>query len=453
MITATNPHTGEVIRERLALKQPEREAAVAAASEAVPGWKATPIAERAARLVALAEQLRARQEKLAALATEEMGKPITEARAEVEKAASCAEHYAENAARYLEREVIASDAVRSYVCYEPLGCLLGIMPWNFPFWLPLRFGAPALMAGNTCLLKPDPHVPGCTEMLADAFAAAGLPTGVWQSVAVANQDISDLIANPQVAAVSFTGSTSAGAAVAGLAAHHIKKTVLELGGSDPAIVLADADLEAAAIAITHSRVINSGQSCVAAKRIIVEDPVHDDFVALLEKRLRAETLGDPRDENTTIGPIARGDLRDLLHRQVVASVEAGARCLLGGTPCDGRGFYYPATLLTEVTALMPVAAEETFGPVAAVMRAADTTQALQLANHTAYGLAASIWTQAARGEALAQFIEAGQVVVNGVVKTDPRLPSGGVKASGYGRELGGHGIREFVNAKQVWVGS
>ncbi|SKC67458.1 aldehyde dehydrogenase family protein [Krasilnikoviella flava] len=456
MLIATDPSTGQVVREVRAATPGEVDAALAAAEAARAAWRDRGLEGRAEVLHAVAADLRARADELAPLMTQEMGKPVTEALGEVEKAAWCAEHYAEHAAAYLATEEIASDATRSYVQHLPLGTVLGILPWNAPFWLALRFAAPALMAGNTGVLKHDPHVPGCAEAIGEVFAralsASGAPAGVFRNLPLETTDVAAVIRDRRVQAVSFTGSARGGAAVASVAAAEIKPAVLELGGSDPCVVLADADLDAAADTIALSRIINAGQSCIAAKRIIVEAPVHDALVARLRERLAALKVGDPRDPATQVGPIARADLRENLHRQVTETVGAGARLLLGGELPDGPGWFYPPTLLADVTADMTAACEETFGPVMAVMRAEDADQALATANGTEYGLAASVWTTPERGEAMAREIVAGQVSVNGIVKTDPRLPSGGVRRSGYGRELGPHGIREFVNVQQVWVG-
>jgi len=456
MLIATDPSTGEVVREVPAATPAEVDAALAAAEAARSAWRDRGIGGRADVLHAVAADLRARTDELAPLMTQEMGKPIAEAHGEVEKAAWCAEHYAEHAGAYLADETIASDATRSYVQHLPLGTVLGVLPWNAPFWLALRFAAPALMAGNTGVLKHDPHVPGCAqaigEVFARALAAAGAPDGVFVNLPLETAAVADVIRDPRVQAVSFTGSSRGGAAVASVAASQIKPAVLELGGSDPCVVLADADLDAAADTIALSRIINAGQSCIAAKRIIVEAPVYDALLGRLRERLAALTTGDPADPATQVGPIARADLRENLHRQVTETVAAGARLLLGGELPDGPGYFYPPTLLADVTAEMTAACEETFGPVMAVLRAEDADAALAAANATEYGLAASVWTTAERGEAMAREIAAGQVSVNGIVKTDPRLPSGGVKRSGYGRELGPHGIREFVNVQQVWVG-
>ncbi|NMN99649.1 NAD-dependent succinate-semialdehyde dehydrogenase [Gordonia sp. TBRC 11910] len=451
-LIATDPTSGEIVREIPAATASDIDSVIARAEAAYIRWGRETFERRAQLLRDVAARLRADVDEHAMLMTEEMGKPIVEARAEVGKAAWAADHYADNAERYLASDVIESDATRSYVQYLPLGPVLGVLPWNAPYWLAFRFAAPALMAGNTTVLKHDPHVPGCAAAIDRVFREAGAPDGVFTTLPAATADVERVIRDRRIKAVSFTGSDRAGAAVASIAGSEIKPSVLELGGSDPCIVLRDADLEAAADVVALSRIINAGQSCIAAKRIIVERSVHDEFVELLRKRLAALVVGDPREEATQVGPIARADLRDNLHRQVAESVAAGARCLLGGEIPTGAGFFYPVTLLTDVRLGMAACAEETFGPVAAVLVAVDAEHAVDLANATPYGLAASVWSTAERGEALAREIVAGQVAVNGIVKTDPRLPSGGVKRSGYGRELGKAGIHEFVNAQQVWVG-
>jgi succinate-semialdehyde dehydrogenase/glutarate-semialdehyde dehydrogenase len=452
MQRAIDPSNGQLLRELPFADEATIEAALAAAAAAASSWGRAAFAERATVLRDVARLMREDVEQLAPLMTEEMGKPIREARGEVEKAAWAAEHYAEHAEAYLAPQTLASDATRSYVQHLPLGTVLGVMPWNAPFWLAFRFCAPALMAGNSCLLKHDAHVPACAEAIGDLFARVDAPEGLFRNLPMDHDGVAAVLRDPRVHAVSYTGSERGGAAVAAAAAAEIKPSVLELGGSDPCIVLADADLEAAADVITTSRIINAGQSCIAAKRIIVEASVHDRLAELLEERLGGLTLGDPREQSTAVGPIARADLRDNLHRQVSESIAAGASCRLGGELPDGPGFYYPVTLLTEVTPTMTVAREETFGPVMVLLRAADEEEALTIANDTPYGLAGSFWTDAARGEALAARLATGQVAVNGIVKTDPRLPSGGIKRSGIGRELGPHGIHAFVNAQQLWVG-
>ena len=451
-LTAMNPTTGTVAREVPAATEEQITATLNRARTAYESWKDTSFAQRAEVLRAVAAHMRENVEELAPLMTEEMGKPITEARGEVAKAAWAAEHYADHAEEYLAAEHLTSDASSSYVQHLPLGTVLGVLPWNAPFWLAFRFASPALMAGNTAVMKHDPHVPGCAAAIEEAFRAVGAPEGVFQTLHAATEDVERVIRDPRIQAVSFTGSDRAGSLVASIAASEIKPAVLELGGSDPSIVLADADLEKAAEVSALSRIINAGQSCIAAKRLIVERSVHDRFVELLAGHLDELVVGDPREESTQVGPIAREELRKNLHRQVTSSVEAGATLVLGGQMPTGEGYFYPVTLLTDVRAGMSACTEETFGPVAVVMVADDAEQALAIANDTPYGLAASVWTSTERGEAMARRIEAGQVAVNGIVKTDPRLPSGGIKRSGYGRELGPHGIREFVNAQQVWVG-
>jgi len=451
MLRSINPATGKTQYEIEALSDEALEARLAAAQSAFDGWRAAGFADRARVLNDVAALMRDDVEALARLMTDEMGKPIREARGEVEKAAWCAEHYAEHAQGYLADQHLASDASRSYVQYLPLGVILGILPWNAPFWLAFRFAAPTLMAGNTCVMKHDPNVPACAEAIGKLFERVAAPQGIFTNLPLETERVERVIRDKRVQAVSFTGSERAGGIVASTAAAEIKHSVLELGGSDPAIVLADADLEKAADTICLSRIINAGQSCIAAKRIIVEASVHDDFVGLLHERLARLRLGDPASDDTDIGPIARADLRENLHRQLRETVEAGALCPLGGELPEGDGFFYPVTLLTHVTREMSAAREETFGPVAVVMKVSGEDEAIELANDTDYGLAAAVWTGTERGVAMAARLETGQVAVNGIVKTDPRLPSGGVKRSGIGRELGPHGIHEFVNAQQVWV--
>lgn len=450
MLIATNPFNGTRLHEFEALDEQAASKTIAAAHSAFVPWRKTGFAERADVLRGIAARLRERKTELAELMALEMGKPVREGGPEVEKAALCAEHYADHAEAYLAREVLPSDASLSYVCYQPLGTILGILPWNAPLWLASRFFAPALMAGNTCVLKHDPHVPGCAAAIEEVFASA--PENIFRNLPLETPQVEMAIRNPRISAVSFTGSAAGGRKVAAMAASELKPAVLELGGSDPCIVLKDADLESAADVAVLSRTINAGQSCIAAKRIIVEASIYDQFVDMLKARLAKLKLGDPLQKETDIGPIAREDLRQNLHRQVTETIDAGARCLLGGELPQGEGYFYPVTLLEGVTRDMCSFHEETFGPVMSVIKAADLQDALTLANDTEYGLGSSIWTADAEvAEATAMELEAGQVSINGIVKTDPRLPSGGIKNSGYGRELGPHGIKEFVNAKQVWI--
>lgn len=452
MLTATNPYNGEKIDNFPSLDKNELYARIGDASAAFADWSDRSFAERGEVLRAIARQLRAEKHDLAQLMALEMGKPIKEGVPEVEKAAFCAEYYADNAEQFLTRDTIESDASLSYVCYQPLGTLLGILPWNAPLWLAFRYLAPALMAGNTCVMKHDPHVPQCAQAIANAFIKAGAPDNIMVNLPLETPEVELAIRDPRIAAVSFTGSGGAGRKVAEIAGSEIKPCVLELGGSDPSIILADADLETAADVVTLSRIINAGQSCIAAKRIIVEAEIYDHFVDLLATRLSKLQMGDPLQPSTDIGPIARKDLQLNLHRQVEDTVAAGAKCLLGGELPDTDGFFYPVTLLTDVTPTMCAFREETFGPIMVVIKADNHEHALEMANDTEYGLGASVWTKnAALAEHLAMQLQSGQVAINGIVKTDPRLPSGGIKASGYGRELGPHGIHEFVNSKQVWI--
>lgn len=452
MLTVINPATGKLVREVKPATSGDIDSVMERSEAAYRQWRHTSFAERARVLNSVAQYMRDHIDTLAPLMTEEMGKPHKEALGEVTKAAWCADHYAEHAESYLANDELASDASHSYVRYLPLGPVLGVLPWNAPFWLAFRFCAPALMAGNTCVMKHDPHVPACAQAIADVFEKVGAPANIFQNLPLTTPDVERAITDRRIRAVSFTGSDRAGAKVASMAAAAIKPAVLELGGSDPAVVLADANLGEAADAITTSRIINAGQSCIAAKRIIVEAPVYDAFVEKMQHRLGKLKMGDPAREDTDVGPIARDDLRQNLHRQVSESIEQGARCLMGGELPAGDGYFYPVTLLVDVKPSMTVACEETFGPVAVIMKAANADEALAIANDTEYGLAASIWTERERGEMLSLQMDAGQVVVNGLVKTDPRLPSGGIKRSGYGRELGPHGIHAFVNAQQVWIG-
>ncbi|GAB6070130.1 NAD-dependent succinate-semialdehyde dehydrogenase [Thiomicrorhabdus hydrogeniphila] len=458
MLVATNPATGKEIHRFPSLTQSQLTSVIDQSVKAFKDWKKTDFATRSKLLKRVAELMREDKENLAQFMTIEMGKPINEAYAEVEKSAWCAEHYAENGEAYLASVDLPSDAKHSYVQHLPLGTILGILPWNAPFWLAFRFSAPAIMAGNTCLMKHDEHVPACATAIAELFDKAstelGLPAGLMQNLPIQREQVESVIKHDAVQAVSLTGSSRAGSQVASLAASLIKPAVLELGGSDPSIVFEDADLDKAVEALAVSRIINAGQSCIAAKRLIVMEGVYDTFIEKLHARLAVLKMGDPANPETQIGPIARDDLRQGLHRQVQMTIEQGGRCLLGGVMPEGDGYFYPVTLLVDVTPEMQASCEETFGPIAVVMKATSEAHALEIANDTPYGLAASIWTaDTNKALKIAPLIEAGQVTINGIVKTDPRLPSGGIKRSGYGRELGPHGIMEFVNIQQIWIGS
>ncbi len=448
---AIDPTTGKPLTEYADHTPAQVRELLAQAGRAFPVWRQTPIRERDRLMHQAAEALRARRDTLADLMTGEMGKPIVQAEAEIEKCAEACDYFADHAAEFLADELVLSDASRSYVRYEPLGAVLAIMPWNFPFWQVFRFAAPALMAGNVGILKHAPNVPGCAIAIEEIFRDAGFPAGVFTTLLVDASAVEEIINHPVVQAVTLTGSDRAGSSVASLAGKALKKTVLELGGSDPFIVLPDADPGATAKAAAAARCINSGQSCIAAKRFIVVGN-HHAFEAEFAGALAALRVGDPRDRGVDVGPLARRDLMENLHRQVVASIKAGARRILGGDPMSGKGYFYPPTLLADVRPGMAAFDEETFGPVAALIHADDTDEAIRLANLSRYGLGASIWTrEIATAEKIAARLECGSAFINGPVKSDSRLPFGGIKRSGYGRELSAAGIREFVNIKTVWV--
>jgi succinate-semialdehyde dehydrogenase / glutarate-semialdehyde dehydrogenase len=450
-LKSVDPATGATIREYEEASPATVVQILAAAESAFPAWRAVTFEDRARAVARAGVLLRDRADDLARLMAAEMGKPLPQGRAEVEKCATCCDHYAGHAAEYLAVEEVATEARHSYVRYEPLGPVLAVMPWNFPFWQVFRFAAPALMAGNVGLLKHASNVTGCALAIEDILTTAGVPPGAFQALLVSSSRVGEVIDAPQVRAVTLTGSTPAGRDVASRAGRAIKKTVLELGGSDPYLVLEDADLESAAETCVRSRLINSGQSCIAAKRFLVVNPVRARFEDLFVEKMRARKMGDPR-ESPDVGPLARHDLREGLHRQVTASVERGARLRLGGTLPPGPGAFYPPTVLTEVRKGMPAFDEETFGPVAAIVPVRDEDEAVRLANDSPFGLGAAVFTaDHARGERVAARLEAGNVFVNALVASDPRLPFGGVKESGYGRELSRHGIREFVNTKTVYV--
>lgn len=444
-----NPATQELIREYPDHNSEDVEEMLERSSRAFRDFSKTSFDQRADMLNQAAAVLREKKEQWARLMTEEMGKPIKEARAEVEKCAWVCEHYAETGAQGLKPKKIATDATSSWVQFQPLGTVLAVMPWNFPFWQVFRFAAPTLMAGNAALLKHAGNVSGCALAIEEIFAQAQVPEGVFQTLLIDHDLAEKVIKDRRVHAVSLTGSTRAGRAVASVAGQALKPTLLELGGSDPFIVLADANLEKAAREATRARCLNSGQSCIAAKRFIVVDEVHDEFIHLFRKEMRALKIGDPTDESTDIGPQARVDLAEALHEQVKASIAAGAVALMGGEPSGLGPAFYPPTIISRVDPGMSVFDEETFGPVAAVIRAKNTDHAIKLANQTEYGLGASLWTTSDTIQPLVDAIDSGHVAINGIVKSDPRLPFGGIKDSGYGRELGEMGLHAFVNAKTV----
>lgn len=448
-----NPANGELLREYPFLAAAELEAAVEKAAGAQREWAAVSVEDRARLVGAAAEILRARERLLAEIATQEMGKPIGEAVAEVRKCVLAVEYYGERGPAFLQDRPVETGAPASCVTFRPLGLILAIMPWNFPYWQVVRAAAPALVAGNGVLLKHAPNVPCCALQIEEVFRAAGLPDGLFANLFLDVDETGALIRDPRVQGVTLTGSTKAGRAVAAIAGSEAKTCVLELGGSDPYVVLEDADLERAADACVAGRLVNAGQSCVAAKRFVVHETVADAFTEAVVRRMASVRVGEPMAAATDVGPLARQDLRDLLAGQVARSVQAGARALLGGEAPDVPGWYYAPTVLADVGPGMPAYDEEMFGPVASVVRAGSEEEALRVANDTPYGLGAAVFTRDLdRGEQIARTgIEAGMCFVNDFVKSDPRLPFGGVKASGIGRELSEFGVYEFVNVKTVVV--
>jgi succinate-semialdehyde dehydrogenase/glutarate-semialdehyde dehydrogenase len=453
VMQSINPTTEEVLESFQEFSPAQVDQALQQAFDAQRRWRTTSFGDRAAALQATARVLRQQKARWAELLTAEMGKPIVEAEAEIDKCAWNCDFYAEHASEFLGDERIQTNATESYVEFQPLGVVLAIMPWNFPFWQVIRFAAPALMAGNGAVLKHASNVPRCALALEEVFNAAGLPKGLFRTLLVPGSETTKLIADPRIAAVTLTGSSVVGEQVASAAGKVLKKQVLELGGSDPFIVLADADLDAAASTAVRARNQNNGQSCIAAKRFIVEEPVADQFTDKFAKAVEALNVGDPMRRETNVGPLARGDLRDSLADQVERSVQRGAHPVVGGNPLNGKGYFYAPTVLDGVKDDMPAFREETFGPVAAVIRARDADDAIRIANDTEYGLGSNLWSQdIPRAKDLARRIEAGNVFINGMVASDPRLPFGGVKRSGYGRELGSYGIKEFTNIQTVWIG-
>lgn len=446
-----HPWSGRVDYRYAYVGEAEVERALAAAANAAPHWAARPLDERGALMREVAVRLRLRKDDIAAIMSADMGKLRREALAEIEKSASACEYYADHAIDYLRDGAIATEAQRSYVTYEPLGCVFAVMPWNFPIWQVFRFLAPGLMAGNVAVLKHATNVPRCADAIADALREAGVPEGVFGVLHIDNRMAERVIADGRVKAVTLTGSERAGSAVASAAGRHLKKCVMELGGSDPFVVLDDADLDVTIPAAIASRFGNAGQTCIAAKRFIVTPGIADAFVARFVEAASKLAVGDPMDDATTLAPMARADLRDEVHAQVQRSLDAGATLLLGGKPGQG-GSHYPATILDHVVPAMPAYSEELFGPAAAILRAKDEDDAVRIANDTDFGLGASVWTaDKARGEAVARRLQAGATFVNAIVRSDVRLPFGGTKTSGFGRELAEHGIHEFMNIKTVYV--
>ncbi|MBS7532472.1 NAD-dependent succinate-semialdehyde dehydrogenase [Ancylobacter sonchi] len=453
MFLSINPATGGELARYEPHSAADVDQALGEAVAAQRAWRKTRMVERCALLRKVAQALRAERDTYALLITQEMGKPIREAEAEIEKSAWTCEFYAEHAPRFLADELIPSNATESRVVFDPLGVVLAVMPWNYPFWQFFRFFAPAIAAGNGSILKHAANVPGCALAIEQALVNAGVPAGLSRSLLIPSSAVAGLIGDDRIAAVTLTGSTPVGQLVAAEAGKHLKKQVLELGGTDPFIVLADADIARAAEFGARARFQNTGQSCIAAKRFIVEEKVADAFTEQFISHVRALRTGDPMDRDTQVGPIARADLRDDLHRQVMQSVREGAHVALGGDAIAGPGAFYAPTVLDHVELDMTACREEIFGPVAPIIRVRDAEQAVAVANDTEYGLGAALWTgDLSRAYHLARDIEAGAVFVNGQVASDARLPFGGIKKSGYGRELGVYGIREFTNIKTLWVG-
>jgi acyl-CoA reductase-like NAD-dependent aldehyde dehydrogenase len=452
-IQSINPATEEILQTFEAYTQAQIDNALDEAHTAFTKWRQTTFAERSSLFKQLSSYLRDNKKRLAKIATLEMGKPIIEAEAEVEKCALNCDYYAEKAEQFLAPQKMESNGTESYVNFQPLGVVLALMPWNFPYWQVIRFAAPTLMAGNTAVLKHASNVSQVALEIEQMFAASGFPKGVFRTVLVPGAETEALIKDPRIAAITLTGSEKAGMQVASASGSVLKKNVLELGGSDAYIVLADADIEAAAKTAVQARNQNNGQSCIAAKRFIVVDAVYDDFLAKFVENTAKLNVGDPLEHDVQIGPLARADLRDELDRQVQESLQMGATLALGGERVGDKGYFYTPTIVSDVTPDMPVFKEETFGPVAAVIRARDTDHAIALANDSIYGLSSNLWTQdIQQAKRLVTQINAGATFVNGMTASNPGLPFGGVKHSGYGRELSHFGIQEFVNIQTIWIG-
>ena len=447
-----NPSTEKLIRGYEEHTLQECDLIIDDVFEAWNLWKQTPITERKILMQNAANVLRSRKAEYARLMTEEMGKVVTESEAEIEKSAWVCDYYAENANLFLSDEIIKSDAKKSFVSFEPLGPVLAVMPWNFPFWQVFRFAAPTLMAGNAGVLKHASNVPGCALAIESVFREAGFPVNLFRSLLIPGRDVGHILANEKIVAATLTGSELAGSKVASTAGKYLKKTVMELGGSDPFIVLKDADIDKCVQTAVTARMLNTGQSCIAAKRFIVEEEVHDEFINGVKSIMAGLKTGDPLNRDCNFGPLARLDLMEDLDRQIQDSVRLGAKLVLGGKRIAREGFYYEPTLLTNVTYEMPVFSEETFGPALAVIKVKSEKEAIEVANNCQYGLGGCLWTKdVEKGIRLARQVESGAVFVNGMVKSDPRLPFGGIKRSGYGRELSHYGIKEFMNIKTIVV--
>ncbi len=451
-IQTINPATGEIVKTFNGLSIDELGKIIKDSNSAFNNWKKTTFAERGKLMFNAAKVLRENKRRYAEILTLEMGKPILQAYSEVEKCAWVCDYYAENAEKILSKEIIKTDASESFVQFDPLGVVLAVMPWNFPYWQVFRFAAPALMAGNAGVLKHSSNVPMSALAIEEVFNKAGFPENIFRTLLINSSLVKSVIENPLVKAATLTGSEYAGKKVSEVSGRNLKKTVMELGGSDPFIILNDADLDTAVKTGVTARLINNGQSCIAAKRFIVVEDVYDEFESMFVEKMKKIIIGNPMDESTELGPLAREDLLLELNQQVQNSVKAGAKILTGGKRLERKGFYYPPTVISNVKKGMPAYSEELFGPVAIFIKAVDVNDAVRIANDTDFGLGASIWTNdIENAKKLAVAIDSGAVFINGLVKSDPRLPFGGVKLSGYGRELSHYGIKEFVNIKSVWI--
>lgn len=448
-----NPYSGKLIREYSIHSHDEVESILQKVQKEWESWKNTTFEQRSSLMFKAASILRNRKKELATLITEEMGKLIRESEAEIEKCAWVCEYYAENAERMLGNEFIETDATKSYITFLPIGIVLAVMPWNFPFWQVFRFAAPALMAGNAGVLKHASNVPGCALAIEKVFHDAGFPEYIFKTLMIPAANVENVIQNPFIKAITLTGSEEAGSRVASVSGKNIKKTVLELGGSDPFIILEDADIEKAVKTALNARMINQGQSCIAAKRFIVMKSVLETVENKLVDALKSLKPGNPLNPETDIAPLARPDLVDDIEKQVNSSIQYGAKLLSGGNRISSPGNFYEPTILTDVRQGMPVCCEETFGPVFAIIPVETEEEAINIANDSLFGLGGSVWTKdTIKGEKIALRVNSGAVFVNGMTKSDPRLPFGGVGKSGYGRELGQYGIKEFVNIKTIWIG-
>ncbi|TLX72379.1 NAD-dependent succinate-semialdehyde dehydrogenase [Labilibacter sediminis] len=453
LLKSINPASGEIVREYAESQWEEIDNIIRDVKTAFKSWRKTKISDRIERIQKLAQMLDLKKEGLAFTISIEMGKPIIESRAEIEKCIWLCNYYCDNIDTFLARKQVNTEASESFISFQPLGVILAIMPWNFPFWQVFRFAVPAILAGNTVVLKHASNVPGCSIAIEDLFIESDFPVDIFRSVLASNRKVERMVANKRIAAVTLTGSTKAGQAVAQTAGKYLKKCVLELGGSDPYLILDDADLESTVDACVKGRLLNTGQSCIGAKRFIATPGIYDQFQSLFVEKMKTATIGDPFDETNQLGPLARGNIREDLLSQVNKSISMGANLLCGGQISDVPGFYYPATVLSDVQPGMPAYNQELFGPVASLIKAKDEQDAIRIANDTSFGLGAAVFTSdIEKGKYIAEYeLEAGCCFVNDFVKSDPRLPFGGTKESGYGRELSIYGILEFVNVKSVYI--